>query len=39
MMAQHGGVTFAQISQLCLESIRTAIEFPMDAATKEKKGK
>ena len=39
MMAQHGGTTFAQISQLCLESIRTAIEFPMDAATKEKKGK
>ena len=39
MMAQHGGATFAQISQLCLESIRTAIEFPMDAATKEKKGK
>ena len=39
MMAQHGGATFATVSQKCLESIKIAIEFPMDSTTKEKKGK
>lgn len=39
MIAQHGGGAFPGVSQQCLQGIRAAIEFPMDAATKEKKGK
>lgn len=39
MIAQHGGTAFAGVSQQCLEGLKVAIEFPMDAATKEKKGK
>jgi hypothetical protein len=39
MIAQHGGAAFAGVSQTCLEGIKAAIEFPMDSATKEKKGK
>jgi len=39
MIAQHGGAHFATISQLCLDSLKEAISYPMDAATKEKKSK
>jgi hypothetical protein len=39
MIAQHGGAAFAGVSQQCLEGLKVAIEYPMDAATKEKKGK
>jgi len=39
MVAQHGGSAFQASSQLCLESIKTAIEFPMEGNIKEKKSK
>lgn len=39
MVAQHGGNAFAPLSQQCLLSLKTAIDFPIDAATKEKKSK
>jgi len=39
MVAQHGGSAFQALSQLCLESIKTAIEYPMDGGIKEKKSK
>jgi hypothetical protein len=39
MIAQHGGAAFAGVSEQCLQGIKAAIEYPMDAATKEKKGK
>ena len=39
MIAQNGGAAFAGVSEQCLQGIKTAIEYPMDAATKEKKGK
>jgi len=39
MIAQHGGAHFATISQLCLDSLKESISYPMDAATKEKKSK
>ena len=39
MVGQHGGAAFAAHSQICLESLKEAISYPMDAATKEKKSK
>lgn len=39
MVAQHGGQTFSPLSMLCLQSLKTAIDFPLDASTKEKKSK
>lgn len=39
MVAQHGGAAFQALSQGCLLSIKTAIEFPMDGGIKEKKSK
>jgi len=39
MIAQHGGTAFAGVTQTCLQGIKAAIEFPMDAVTKEKKAK
>jgi len=39
MIAQHGGAHYAAISQLCLDSLKESIGYPMDAATKEKKSK
>lgn len=39
MIAQHGGAAFAPVSQMCLEGVRSAIEYKMDANTKEKKSK
>lgn len=39
MVAQHGGAAFAGCAELCLKSLKVAIDFPMDAATKEKKSK
>lgn len=39
MIAQHGKTAFAEVSQQCLQGLKEAIEYPMDAATKEKKGK
>lgn len=39
MVAQHGGVAFQPLSNGCLLSLKNAIEFPMDHATKEKKSK
>jgi hypothetical protein len=39
MIAQHGGNAFASVKDVCLVSLKNAIEFPMDATTKEKKSK
>jgi len=39
MVAQHGGEAFASLRDLCLQSLKTAIEFPMEANVKEKKSK
>jgi len=39
MIAQHGEDAFAQLSQLCLQSIKTAIDYSMDGSVKEKKSK
>jgi len=39
MVAQHGGAAFQPLSELCLNSVKTAIEFPMDSKIKEKKSK
>ena len=39
MIAEHGGAAFAGVSEQCLQGLKKAIEYPMDAATKEKKGK
>ena len=39
MVAQHGGDAFAALSDGCLLSLKTAIEFPMDGSVKEKKSK
>lgn len=39
MIAQHGGVAFQPLREQCLVSIKAAIDYPMDAATKEKKSK
>ena len=39
MVAQHGGEAFAALSQLCLQSTKTAIEYQMDGSVKEKKSK
>lgn len=39
MIAQHGGAAFSSHSMLCLESLKNAISYQMDAATKEKKSK
>lgn len=39
MVAQHGGAAFQAQSGLCLDSLKTAISFQMDAATQEKKSK
>jgi hypothetical protein len=39
MVAQHGGEAFPPLRDLCLQSLRTAIDYPMDASVKEKKSK
>lgn len=39
MIAQHGGAAFAAHSLLCLQSLKAAISYQMDNATKEKKSK
>lgn len=39
MVAQHGGGAFQAQSVLCLESLKAAIGYQMDAATQEKKSK
>jgi hypothetical protein len=39
MVAEHGADAFSPLSQLCLESLRNAIVYAMDASTKEKKKK
>ena len=39
MIAQHGGTSFSTSSLQCLQSLKTAISYPMDNATKEKKSK
>lgn len=39
MVAQHGGAAFQAVSQGCLISIKTAIEYPMDGGIKAKKSK
>jgi len=39
MTAQHGADAFQNSSELCLTSIRTAIEFTMDSSVKAKKSK
>lgn len=39
MVAQHGGEAFVPLREVCLQSLKTAIEFPMDASVKEKKSK
>ena len=39
MVAQHGGTAFQPNSQLCLQSIRNAIEYQMDSSVREKKSK
>lgn len=39
MIAQHGGAAFSTVKDVCLVSLKHAIEFQMDATTKEKKSK
>lgn len=39
MVAQHGGEAFAPLKDLCLGSIKHAIEYSMDGSVKEKKSK
>ena len=39
MIAQHGGTAFSTSSLQCLQSLKAAISYPMDNATKEKKSK
>jgi len=39
MIAQHGGVAFLDNAMVCLTSLKTAIDFPIDNKTKEKKTK
>ena len=39
MVAQHGGAAFQAQSMLCLDALKGAISFQMDAATREKKSK
>jgi len=39
MVAQHGADGFAPVSQLCLQSVKTAIDYQMESTVKEKKSK
>lgn len=39
MIAEHGGQAFAGLSNICLTSIKTAIEYPISDQVKSKKSK
>jgi len=39
MIAQHGAASWPLVSNMCLQSIKQAIEYQMDGSTKEKKSK
>lgn len=39
MVAQHGGPAFADLRDLCLGSLKNAIDYQMDPSVKEKKSK